>query len=103
GVQTCALPILIANNIVSRSVNVNEEGENIRVENNYVLTSEQTYSLMYEIFVDPDNFDFRLNDNEFTRENIINKGQYIEGAESSSYDLSGKARDEVPDLGAFEL
>ena len=94
---------IIANNIVSRSVNVNEEGENIRVENNYVLTSEQTYSLMYEIFIDPDNFDFRLKDNEITRENIIDKGQYIEGSESSSFDLNGNARDEVPDIGAFEL
>src|SRR5690606_21999751 len=95
--------VVIANNIVSSNVTFMDEGENFRKENNYVLTSAESHILMYEIFQDPDNFDFSLKDNEITRENIIDKGQYIENSFSSSLDIEGNDRGNLPDLGAHEL
>jgi hypothetical protein len=90
---------IVANNIVSSSVSVS--GENVEEMNNYIL-GKSNYDMAYQLFVDPDNFDFHLLDNETTKTEIIDKGHPFVTMISSIMDKDLKERESVPDLGAYE-
>jgi hypothetical protein len=86
------------NNIVQRSASAGDH--NIR-EANFVLREHDIEDLS-ELFVNPDEFDFRLKENQNTLTYIIDQGTLIEAIESCSRDKAGNTRDNMPDLGAFE-
>jgi len=90
---------LIANNIASRAINA--EGNGVLERNNYVI-GHSNYSQNAEIFVDPEHFDFHLLINDFTDQNIIDKGEFIDGLLSSAIDKDNADRNVPPDLGAYE-
>ena len=89
-----------ANNIVSS--HVNGSGDHVEVFNNFNF-GKNSYPLIYEYFVDPDQFDFHLLDNDSTRKNIINKGKSFKGLLSSKIDMDRIERKGKPDLGVYEL
>lgn len=90
----------VANNIVSNSVST--EGNSIIESTNYVIGSNN-YSQIYELFVDPDNFDFHLANNELTKAEIIDQGELFPSLFSSEFDKDNIARENNPDLGAYEI
>lgn len=89
----------VANNIIASSVKVS--GENVEEMNNYIL-GKSNYDQVYQLFVDPDNFNFHLLDNETTQANIIDQGHPFLTNLSSIMDKDLKSRVSVPDLGAYE-
>ena len=89
----------VANNIVFNAVSI--EGNNISEGTNYVI-GRDNYSLVYELFIDPDNFDFHLSNNNVTQTHIVNQGEVITRLVSSEIDKDNRARDGNPDLGAYE-
>ncbi len=91
---------IIANNIVSSSIS--GSGTNLTTENNYVI-GKSNYDEIYNLFTAPDDADFTLLNNATTQDSIIDQGSRYEGYHSSDYDLVGFSRDEMPDLGAYEL
>lgn len=90
---------IIANNIVS-SIIIAEDY--IDQKCNYIF-GKSNYSEIYNFFVDPDDRDFHLLDNETTREYIIDKGEVFNNLSSSEIDKDKIARTSPPDLGAYEL
>ncbi|MBN1117343.1 MAG: right-handed parallel beta-helix repeat-containing protein [Bacteroidales bacterium] len=89
----------IANNIVSSSVSYS--GENVEAGNNFVFGKSNYDSVLF-MFVDPQNNDFHLLDNAYTRNNIIDKGMVFKSLVSSQADLEQELRADSPDLGAYE-
>lgn len=90
---------IAANNIVSSSMSVS--GTNVEEYNNYIIGRSE-YDKVYQIFVDPENFDFHLLKNELTGEYIINAGHPFPELVSTSMDLENNARKSGPDIGAYE-
>ncbi|MDF1546985.1 MAG: right-handed parallel beta-helix repeat-containing protein [Bacteroidales bacterium] len=90
---------LIVNNIVSRAVNA--EGNNVLEKKNYII-GHNNYSQNAEIFINPDQFNFHLLINDFTNQNIIDKGEFINGLLSSEIDKDNVNRTVPPDIGAYE-
>ena len=88
-----------ANNIVSSSVSVS--GDNVSEFNNYVI-NKNNYDQVYELFIDPDNFDLHLLKNELTCDEIIDKGEFFQELESSAIDKDQLERKGNPDIGAYE-
>ncbi len=91
--------VIVANNIAANSVTVS--GIEVAKQNNFVFGAN-AYSNMYNYFVDVDGNDFDLKKNSYTDADIINKGSYFSGYESSKYDVEGEKRDALPDIGAYE-
>ena len=89
----------LINNIASRSVSA---GGHIDQQANFVLRDHAIENLS-GLFLDPDLFNYRLADNEFTRAHLIDQGSRQNGTESCLFDIEGNARDQYPDLGAYEL
>ena len=90
---------LMANNIAFRSVSA--EGVGVEEENNFIIGREN-YSLLNELFVNPDEFDLHLLDNATTFEVIIDAGIKYSDVVSTLWDCENKERDDHPDLGAYE-
>ncbi len=90
---------LVANNIVSAAVNT--EGNDVFQENNYVFGKEN-YDSIYQAFANPDDNNFKLTINYFTRLHMIDKGRHVENMVSSDIDKDQVVRKEQPDLGAYE-
>jgi parallel beta-helix repeat protein len=90
---------LIINNLAMRSINV--EGNNVTERNNYVI-GHDNYSQLTNLFTNPSGFDLNLLTNELTLENIIDKGEKVEGLVSSDIDKDQNVRTLPPDIGAFE-
>lgn len=91
---------IIANNIVSSSVSY--DGTNIDVQSNYVF-GKSNYDSVYYMFVDADNNDFHLLNNDFTQKKVIDLGTVYSDLVSSEADIEKNKRDDSPDLGAYEL
>lgn len=90
---------LIINNIAMRTISV--EGSNVTERNNYVI-GHDNYSQLADLFVNPAGFDLNLLTNELTIENIIDKGEKVDGLVSSEIDKAQNERTLPPDIGAFE-
>ena len=90
---------ILANNIAYRSVSAS--GDNVTEAHNFVVGRDNP-SLLYDLFTDPDDFDFHLQSNDQTLENIIDQGEFFADMASSEIDRDGKARIAAPDLGAYE-
>jgi parallel beta-helix repeat protein len=90
---------VIANNIISSAVIA--EGEYVEEYNNYVF-GKNNYNLIYDVFINPDINDFHLQHNDFTSDNIIDKGKLFKNLVSSRIDKDGLQRTWLPDLGAYE-
>jgi parallel beta-helix repeat protein len=97
--ETSSENCIAANNIVSSSVSVS--GSDVEEFNNFIVGRSE-YDMVYQIFVDPDNFDFHLLKNELTEEYIINAGHPFPNQMSTIMDLENIARTSGPDLGAYE-
>ncbi len=91
---------LVANNIAFRSVSA--EGVGVVAENNYII-GRDNFSILNELFTDPDEFDMHLLDNTTTRGSIIDAGLKYPEMISSEWDFENNLRDDYPDLGAFEF
>ncbi len=91
---------IVANNIVANSIST--KGNAIAEKANYIIGKEN-YARIYELFIDPDNYDFHLANNEITQANIIDKGEFFPELISSELDKDNVTRSGIPDLGAFEL
>ena len=91
---------VIANNIVSSSVSA--DGNNIEVSCNHVF-GKSNYDSIYTMFVSPDNLDFHLLNNDYTRRTVIDLGEIFSNLVSSEVDRDKNKRDEFPDLGAYEF
>ncbi len=91
---------IVANNIVSSSVSI--VGNNIEENSNYVF-GKRNYDSIYQAFVNPDENNFHLINNDFTKQNIIDLGTYFNGLISSDADKDLMSRDETPDIGAYEF
>jgi hypothetical protein len=89
----------IANNIVFRSVSVS--GTGVQERNNLVI-GQGNYAQLYDLFIHPDDFDFRPLTGALTLEKIIDRGELFPGMMSSVIDRNGVARTGAPDLGAYE-
>jgi parallel beta-helix repeat protein len=90
---------IVANNIVSSSVSVS--GLNVVEYSNYVF-GRDNYDAVYNTFVNPDENNLHLLINDFTLNNLIDKGTIFNDLVSSEADLEGSSRTGSPDLGAFE-
>jgi parallel beta-helix repeat protein len=91
---------IVANNIASSSISAT--GSNVQEYNNYVL-GKSNYNTIYDAFVDPDNNNFHLLNNDFTNAHIIDKGTFLDGMISSDMDKDLIKRTSLPDLGAYEV
>lgn len=87
------------NNIAQRAASADEH--NI-VDANFVLRDHDIEDLS-ELFVNPGEMDFRLKKTETTTTYIIDQGSKLKAVESCSIDMEGNARDDSPDLGAYEF
>lgn len=90
----------IANNIAYRSIGAS--GTDVAEHHNYVVGQDNA-SLLFDLFADPDDFNFHLRDNSLTRENIIDQGEVFAGMISSALDRDQVERTGAPDLGAYEI
>ncbi|NJO91658.1 MAG: hypothetical protein HC831_23865 [Chloroflexia bacterium] len=90
---------LIINNLAMRSISV--EGTNVTERNNYVI-GHDNFSQLADLFVNSAGFNVNLLTNELTLENIIDKGEKVEGLISSEIDKDQNIRTLPPDIGAFE-
>jgi hypothetical protein len=91
---------IIANNIAYNAVRAT--GTNVSGEHNYIVGSGNS-TLLYDLFISPDDLDFHLLDNTLTRENIIDQGEVFSDAISTEIDRDHLERAGAPDLGAYEV
>jgi hypothetical protein len=89
----------VANNIVSRSISVS--GTNVAERHNYIIGHGNSAQLD-DLFVNPDDFDFHLQNNTLTLASIIDQGEVFPEMISSEVDRENVARMAFPDLGAYE-
>ncbi len=94
--ENCA----VANNIVYRSISAS--GMDVTEHHNFLLGRDNA-SLLDDLFVRPDDLDFHLRDNTFTREHIIDRGAVFSDMVSSELDRDNVERSGAPDLGAYEI
>ena len=90
---------IMANNIAYRSVSAS--GDNVTEAHNFVVGRDNP-ELLYDLFADPDHFDFHLLAGFQTAESIIDQGEFFTDMTSSEMDRDGVARTAPPDLGAYE-
>lgn len=90
----------MANNIVFRVVAI--DGVEVEERSNYVL-GRDNYDEVYQLFADPDNYDFHLAANDFTQSHIIDKSERFSELVSSDIDRDGRERTSLPDPGAYEM
>jgi hypothetical protein len=91
---------VVANNIAASSISIS--GTDVSEQNNYVI-GKNNYSLIFELFIDPLNYDFHLLNNDFSQLEIIDQGAYFENLVSSDIDKDNTIRNIPPDIGAYEL
>lgn len=90
---------LVANNIASSAIIA--EGFDVVDTANYVI-GKRSFAQIFELFVDPTNFDMHLAINSFTKGKIINKGGKFRELVSFRFDKDNLKRQGNPDLGAYE-
>lgn len=93
---------IVANNIVSRTISISDKSINVNHENNYIIGHDNLDKLN-TIFIDLEDFNLNLKDNDITRKHIIDKGSLIKGVYSSDKDFNSITRKGLPDIGALEL
>ncbi|MEM9981194.1 MAG: right-handed parallel beta-helix repeat-containing protein [Bacteroidota bacterium] len=91
---------VIANNIAAYTVKMADRNHN-RISNNFVIGADD-FDEMSEIFINPKEDDYRLNDNRLTRERLIDKGVRFNNLTSSNIDIDKRNRTNIPDVGAYE-
>jgi parallel beta-helix repeat protein len=90
----------LANNIATQGVHT--EGDNVIEKNNHIVGTGNQNDI-YSLFVDPDNYDFHLLNNDMVNQNVIDAGTILNNIMSSTIDKDGQTRKDNPDLGAFEM
>ncbi len=90
---------IVANNIVYRDISA--QGIDMTESHNYVIGRDNSAQL-YDLFVDPDNYDFHLLNTSLTQTHLIDQGETYTDQVSSQMDLQNSPRVGAPDLGALE-
>ena len=91
--------VQVVNNIVGRSINI--EASQATERNNYII-GHSNFANMSRIFANIQQGDARLKGGTITFGKLVDQGYYNRSWHATNFDIKGKNRNRMPDLGAHE-